>query len=546
MIDLSVRNFRGVSRARLTDDKPLSVIVGANRSGKTSLAQAIAYAFCASVGEIKDVGLLVRQGEDDLRVSLNLPGWTLERSLAAGGPKVSEVAARMGNIPLQSLPLLFESSACLRHSAHLVAFLNSLDEIPPDSTDILNIDPEARSLFLDAMKAVRGKLRSCIYHANDQKERIAPRPAPVAPREIKPAGDDLEEMRRRMERATALHNKSLDALRDFSSRKERLRKALEWYRAQENFEASMQEAQDDVLGAERLSLERLCKIELKSLIRTGQELKGAMREDLSDALALLQTEIEAAKEDASEALSMHPRAAIAFRPEPLPETIQAELQRSEVTSRSSLEAILIRLDETPFERQVRQTQQKLSEIQSAMIKLERNAALWDEYQIALGQHARSEMLRQQRRQAWNRVAQAVQSYLTQRSLCARDEIERMIKRCSKSLLGDDNVSVDPYGRLLVRGLCPSLLSASEIWRLGVGVMASIGSLAKSPILLVDGADILDDRNRITLIKWLLAEICPHFAHTILLSTARGDKRDRAPLAFNATQWWIEDGYLAKV
>ena len=84
MIDLSIHNFRGLSRTRLVDDRPLSVIVGMNQSGKTSLAQAVSYAFCGSVGEIKDPSLLVTQGQSEMRVRLNLPGWTLERSLRQG------------------------------------------------------------------------------------------------------------------------------------------------------------------------------------------------------------------------------------------------------------------------------------------------------------------------------------------------------------------------------------------------------------------------------------------------------------------------------
>jgi hypothetical protein len=66
-----------------------------------------------------------------------------------------------------------------------------------------------------------------------------------------------------------------------------------------------------------------------------------------------------------------------------------------------------------------------------------------------------------------------------------------------------------------------LLSGSEFWRLGAAVMGAIASRANAPILVLDGADILDDRNRIELLKWLLADICQNFAHTILLSTARG-------------------------
>jgi hypothetical protein len=112
--------------------------------------------------------------------------------------------------------------------------------------------------------------------------------------------------------------------------------------------------------------------------------------------------------------------------------------------------------------------------------------------------------------------------------------------------GVRQVSIDPHGRVLLQGMVRKLLSGSEFWRLGVAVMAAIASRAKAPILVLDGADILDDRNRIELLKWLLADIWPNFAHTILLSTARCDCRDKAALTFNATKWWMEDGDLSKL
>jgi hypothetical protein len=201
MIDLSVQNFRGLSRTRLVDDSPLSVIIGLNQSGKTSLAQAVGFASSGAVGEISDPRLLVQRSAADLRLRLNLPGWTIERSLARG-PKVSDIAARLGNIPFQSLPLLFESSASLNYSAHLSAFLNSLENGVGDYPEILRGDPDARSLFSQALRLRGGKLRSCIYHAKGQSENLSARACPAEPRETNPGIGQLEKARAMLEAAT--------------------------------------------------------------------------------------------------------------------------------------------------------------------------------------------------------------------------------------------------------------------------------------------------------------------------------------------------------
>ena len=121
-----------------------------------------------------------------------------------------------------------------------------------------------------------------------------------------------------------------------------------------------------------------------------------------------------------------------------------------------------------------------------------------------------------------------------------------MKKFAGRLLTKGQVSIDPHGRLLVGGLLPALLSGSEFWRLGVAVMAAIAAEAKSPVLVVDGADILDDRNKVKLIKWLLAEICPEVSPIPyfypLLAASAGTRRR---LLFNATKWWMEDGELSK-
>ena len=67
-------------------------------------------------------------------------------------------------------------------------------------------------------------------------------------------------------------------------------------------------------------------------------------------------------------------------------------------------------------------------------------------------------------------------------------------------------------------------SGSERWRVSICVMAAIASYLRSPILVLDGADILDDRNKVALVRFLLEKIVPHFAHTLLLTTIRGDGR----------------------
>ena len=150
-----------------------------------------------------------------------------------------------------------------------------------------------------------------------------------------------------------------------------------------------------------------------------------------------------------------------------------------------------------------------------MIKLERASAVWKQYVTTLAEYEESEVGRRRQYEAWNRVAQAVQSHLDQTAGCARARILSLVNRFARRILGVEEVSIDPQGRVLTGGRSPALLSASQAWLLGVAVMAAIAVRAKAPILVLDGADILDDQNKVALVRWLMTEICPNFAHTIL-------------------------------
>jgi hypothetical protein len=180
-----------------------------------------------------------------------------------------------------------------------------------------------------------------------------------------------------------------------------------------------------------------------------------------------------------------------------------------------------------------------------MIKLERASAVWKQYLITLAEYEESEVGRRRQYDAWKRVAQAVQSHLDQTAGCARAQILSLVNRFARRILGVEEVSIDPHGRVLTGGRSAALLSSSQAWLLGVAVMAAIAVRAKAPVLVLDGADILDDQNKVALIRWLMTEICPNFAHTVLLSTARGDQRDKGSLPFNATKWWLQKGELSR-
>jgi hypothetical protein len=303
---------------------------------------------------------------------LNLPGWTIERSLARG-PKVSDIAARLGNIPVKSLPLLFESSASLNHSAHLSTFLNSLENGVGDYSDILLGDPEARSLFLQALRIRQGKLRSCHCHAKEQGERMVPRLCPPEPRERRPGPDQLELARTQLEAATDAHKLAIAASAVFSVRRARLAAAREWYVAQERFARASSRAGPHCLGGDkRLALERLSEVETGWLERTGQLLLAAGQQDLSTQLA---GPLPGGSSQSSSRTNPQ-RIRNNQAPRPLPEETEAETApaRRRLQTEFGCRGERLAEDAGRADQVVAETRVALSEAQSTMIKLERARA----------------------------------------------------------------------------------------------------------------------------------------------------------------------------
>ena len=77
-------------------------------------------------------------------------------------------------------------------------------------------------------------------------------------------------------------------------------------------------------------------------------------------------------------------------------------------------------------------------------------------------------------------------------------------------------------------------------------MAAIARMLKSPLLVIDAADVLDERNKATMQEFLLERIVPHFQHVILTATCRGRIEDEKPVQdARVTKWIMSNGQLSR-
>ena len=68
--------------------------------------------------------------------------------------------------------------------------------------------------------------------------------------------------------------------------------------------------------------------------------------------------------------------------------------------------------EDPIYQEMARRRMALSEAQSIVVKLERDAAIWEECEITIEKYKLAELDRRRQWEAWNRVYHAVESYLT--------------------------------------------------------------------------------------------------------------------------------------
>lgn len=155
-----------------------------------------------------------------------------------------------------------------------------------------------------------------------------------------------------------------------------------------------------------------------------------------------------------------------------------------------------------------------------------------------------------------RNAQAKQMWDRWHSLRARFEkviIQKQTEGCEAFLRDLESLGVayfrgrrlqlSPEGALALGNVPLATLSGSEQWRVGALITATIAKRAKCPLLVLDGADILDHANRRTLSGFLRNEISPHFRHVVLLATPKRDLAEEfsTPVPAFIERFLVSDG-----
>jgi hypothetical protein len=148
---------------------------------------------------------------------------------------------------------------------------------------------------------------------------------------------------------------------------------------------------------------------------------------------------------------------------------------------------------------------------------------------------------------WDRAAKELTRLHTDYMSKQGVAFSSMVSSLGSNVLQGRRLNVDPDVGITLDGQSITDVSKSTRWRMEVCVMAAIAQSLGSPLLLLDGADILDVRNRSRLIEFLMASIVPNFKHVVLAATPVDEISKITPIGLpGVTRWVVEDGVVRKV
>lgn len=530
MLRLRFQNFRKFRDFEwsVPDEERVSVILGYNEAGKSTIANGIKLAL---VGEAygrkgKTITELTTRGQAGLSVQVKTGHWSAHRT-DHSGDSISEIADRLG-VPAAQLPLLFDSKmAGDGGNKALKDYLSGTSAAKFDPAVEFKDHPQILTCVTQARRAGKLLTAHIIKYCEDQRaasKAPAPLPRPESP---KPSDEALQALSAQLvteeaaERAAHLeHQESLA----FGHKTEALVKFVKDSAA---YEAAMKLSSiGDPLGEQREKLISAANINVQSIANAAELYRVAgylgAANALSDALAAAKN----ASADARATVASNPPPAAMPTAPALSDEARAFYDQikamfGEVTLESLAKVATMAADAYArtgpthghWVRRVHETRQQRD-------KLMRDKGAWENYE---GRSAQVDTARLNAENDWNRWDTAAKSiaFAEKAHMDAQGkQFATTVSAIAAGMLQGRQLTVSPVTGIMLDSVPITEVSESTKWRMEIVVMASIAYSLSSPLLLIDGFDILDHFNREELYKFIFSVAAPYFQHTIMTATPR--------------------------
>ena len=559
MLRVDLSNFCNIREAHFHEDKPFSLITGYNESGKSSFIGALQFAFTGSAFGLRGEGIssLITDGEERMHVRCQLGTMNVNRT-ASTGDALKGVAERL-QVPADVMPLLFDSQLCGDGgNKSMRAFLDGVASSKFDALSHFAADPIVSECINASRRSGKITTKQIIAYCESLRAMQKEPALPVMPSVSNPTDAEVQKANAVADAANTALVAAIDARLETEKNGAELLLITQYMRNMATYEKSKAAATlNDSLGLTRGKLESLVSINTNSLAAVQRIIDALPALDSSVSVAYASfggavLDIVKAINWAKDYLIKHP--APAAMPE-LPrlnahaQPLYDDLKASNLLTDESLSAMCLAVkDESQQALEVKEkaasTVQTLREIRDNLL---RQQGAWKSYNAAIPEYETAKAKTASDWKMWDDASKLIVAAEVDHINKAGDAFGTLVSEFSAYVLQGRKVVINRDTGISLGGRSIERCSVSTRWRIEVSVMAAIARTMKSPLLLIDAADVLDDRNKATMQEFLLERIVPHFQHVIVTSTCRGKLEDiKASQEPRVSKWVISNGELSKL
>lgn len=549
MLKLEIANFRNLKRANLFDEGRLSIVVGDNEDGKSSLCGAIQFATSGQAYGLKgsEISKLITRGEERMQCKVQIGDKMFSRT-KSGGETLKENAARLG-VHVDVLPLLFDQKLVGDGgNKHVKAFLQSSAEEKFECSAAFKDNPEILNLINKAKNAGNLTTKQIVKYMETMRAQQTPPPQPAVPSCSSPTPAMVEAEKNKLDEISSNLNKANADLNEATDIISKLTQFQNYLTLHANWEVIKGNANaKDELGVTRGVISAVTAINPDGLRAIAKVLHDAGYLETSGNLEGMAEEIQQIIFYAKQKLADFPPPP-KLPPEPTISPAISSLAASlnlTTPQRVAQTIALATQEENSIRNKV--VALKSQHAASQYSQLLKNQGTWQAYHEALPKYDEAVEKAKDAWAMWDRGVKYIQAAERDFMQNAGDNFGLLVEDLGGIILQGRKLKVDLDKGIMLGEESVTLLSLSTQWRVEVAVLAAIAITCKSPLLVLDGADILSEKNKGVFMQFLLDRIVPRFEHVLVTATMKGTYEEEKPLNLtNVTKWLIRSGEVSRV
>ena len=548
MLKLEVKNFRILRSLVIDDPSSFSVIIGSNEAGKSSIASAIKL---ACTGEAynkrgRELATLCTHGETSFSINFQVGQFSAKRTTASGDA-IQAIADKLA-VPKDCLPLLFDAEVAGDGGGKAMkTFLSASAEAKFDPAPVFADDPDIRYKIHQARQANKLTTKHIVEFCTAERAKCV---SPIEPQQ--PAFPQPTEAEKESARATLLLRQAeagqAKAKYDgFVVMAAQIAATAQYVTELENFTAlSKLAAAGDPLP-DRKELTALAGINWTSAVEISDILFSAGEDDAGQLMVMAVSAGNDASTRAKDRLAATPAPIQApYVPSLRPDCANLYKQANTIEALNALAAeCLTAQAEAKAAMDIAKHTQTLA---AALVQTltERDGA-WKSYNEAAPVYNTRLIEARDAWHSWDKAAKSIAAAEEEFNKTQGDAFGKLVSEIAAGILQGRTLRINPTDGIFL-GVEPiGEISKSTRWRVELAVMAAAAITLKSPILIIDGADILDYNNRGIVIPFLLEYVVPRFKHVILTASSQRPIAEEQPLGnVNACKWLLDKGAITRL